>query len=300
MTVHIDPDDLALYALQSLSAEEAATIAGHLRGCAVCRSEVAALHGDLAALALTAQLYAPPERARQRLVQQIGRERKAAPTGGAAEQELDGVERGAAPNSYRKGGRTNSAEDERGRQARGRGAWWLLCGLGWAVAAGGFAVAGSLYQQREAMRSSVIAANDKAALVAADRARGQELIDALSAPGAMRVMVTQRSGGSQGRTGQPEASGRAIYVPGRGTLVFLASNLEPLPQEKTYALWLIRADGRNPVPAGSFRPDARGDASVILPPLPKGIIARAFVVTVEEASGSAQPTLPILLSGALI
>jgi hypothetical protein len=36
---------------------------------------------------------------------------------------------------------------------------------------------------------------------------------------------------------------------------------------------------------------------VVLPALPAGVDAKAFGVTVEQASGSSTPTLPIVMSG---
>jgi anti-sigma-K factor RskA len=76
-----------------------------------------------------------------------------------------------------------------------------------------------------------------------------------------------------------------------------ASNLQPVPPGKTYELWVIPADGKAPLPAGTFHPDARGYASVVLPTLPAGVPAKAFGVTVENAGGSPSPTLPLVLSG---
>jgi anti-sigma-K factor RskA len=62
---------------------------------------------------------------------------------------------------------------------------------------------------------------------------------------------------------------------------------------------VIPADGKAPIAAGLFRPDAAGSASVLLPPLPKGVPAKAFGVTIEKAEGSATPTAPIILVGAV-
>ena len=70
-----------------------------------------------------------------------------------------------------------------------------------------------------------------------------------------------------------------------------------LESAKVYELWLIPADGHAPIPAGTFKPDAQGYASVILPQLPKGVVAGQFGVTVEQEGGSSTPTLPILLAG---
>ena len=81
-------------------------------------------------------------------------------------------------------------------------------------------------------------------------------------------------------------------------MILEANNLDALPADKTYELWVIPANGKAPIPAGLFRPDAAGNASVVLPELPKGVPAKAFGVTVEKASGSDTPTAPILLAGA--
>jgi anti-sigma-K factor RskA len=73
--------------------------------------------------------------------------------------------------------------------------------------------------------------------------------------------------------------------------------MQPLPENKTYELWVIPTSGA-PVPAGLFRPDASGSASVLLPPIPQGLQAKAFGITIENAEGSNTPTAPIILSGA--
>ncbi|MES2219814.1 MAG: anti-sigma factor, partial [Acidobacteriota bacterium] len=123
---------------------------------------------------------------------------------------------------------------------------------------------------------------------AAERAR--EVVEALTSPESQRVTLVSAHA-------QPEPSGEAVYLENRGALVFTASHLVPLPPNKTYELWVIPANGSAPIPAGTFHPDAQGMASVLLPHLPKGIPAKAFGVTMENAGGSATPTLPILLAG---
>ncbi|MBZ5680845.1 MAG: anti-sigma factor [Acidobacteriia bacterium] len=47
-----------------------------------------------------------------------------------------------------------------------------------------------------------------------------------------------------------------------------------------------------------FKPDARGSATVINPPLPAGTEAKAFAITVENEAGSSTPTMPIVMMGA--
>jgi anti-sigma-K factor RskA len=118
------------------------------------------------------------------------------------------------------------------------------------------------------------------------------VLETMTDSSAMRVTLT-----TKGQT-TPLPTGRATYVANKGTLIFLASNLEPLQPAKTYELWLIpAAEGQNPIPAGTFHPDGRGNASVIMPPLPKGVEAKAFGVTVEDEGGASTPTMPIILVG---
>ena len=95
----------------------------------------------------------------------------------------------------------------------------------------------------------------------------------------------------------PQPQGKAFYLRNRGSLVFLANNMPPLPPQKTYELWLIPTSGA-PIPAGVFKPDAQGNASVVNPPLPAGTEAKAFAITVENEAGAATPTMPIVMVGA--
>lgn len=303
---HIEQEDLALYAMQLLGEEEAAAIAEHLRACTLCREEVAALQGDLTALAMTSELQPPPASAKQRLFQQIGREKKVVPMPPAgsterdasllsAERGLEAGRRGGDPlrsgvgniRDIRSGSDLDDAEAVRRGSRRGRVLPWL----GWAIAAGAVLTAGDLYLQREEMRASLITESVQVANLSEQAERGKAVLDALTDQTATRVTLTESPE-------SPKPVGRATYVPDKGTLLFAASNLEPLGQYRTYELWLIPADGHDPIPAGTFQPDARGDASVILPELPKGVIAKAFGVTIEDAGGSQQPTLPIILVGA--
>src|SRR6202035_2609503 len=144
---------------------------------------------------------------------------------------------------------------------------------------------------RGSVRSAMTAQASKLDQLTADVAAARQLMDTMTDSSAMRVTLTR------GKT-TPVPQGRATYVPSKGTLIFLASNLEPLQPGKTYQLWLIPAvAGGSPIPAGTFLPDERGNASVIMPPLPKGVEAKAFGVTVENEGGSTTPTQPIILAG---
>jgi anti-sigma-K factor RskA len=79
--------------------------------------------------------------------------------------------------------------------------------------------------------------------------------------------------------------------------VLLAGNLNPLPPRKIYELWLLPASGKQPIPAGTFKPDAHGAATLVLSQFAGGVAAKGFAVTIENEPGSIVPTMPIILSG---
>jgi anti-sigma-K factor RskA len=118
------------------------------------------------------------------------------------------------------------------------------------------------------------------------------VLDLLTAPEAQHVLLTAQKT-------SPAPAARAVYAASRGALLLEASNLKPLPEGKTYELWVIPANGSAPIPAGRFWPDAAGSASLVLPKIPEGVLAKAFGVTIEKNEGSATPTAPIVLSGAV-
>lgn len=94
----------------------------------------------------------------------------------------------------------------------------------------------------------------------------------------------------------PQPQGKAFYLRNRSSLVFLANNMPALPPRKAYELWLIPVKG-NAIPAGVFKPDAHGSGSVVNPPIPAGVEAKAFAITVEDESGSPVATSPVLMLG---
>jgi len=81
---------------------------------------------------------------------------------------------------------------------------------------------------------------------------------------------------------------------GSSTIRFLGS--VPICKN-SYDLWLIPTSGA-PIPAGVFKPDAHGSATVINPPLPARVEAKAFAMTIEAEQGSSTPTMPIVMMGA--
>ena len=283
-TRHIEPDDLALFAMQLLAADEASVMAAHLEQCNNCRKALAEVQGDLAVVAHTVDMHSPPAQARERLMRQVAREKKTVPidrTTVAAVPET-GFGRGLGSGAY-------LPEDEAPQRSLGGR---VLPWVGWALAAGLAVTAGSLYQQRAALRSIVAGQSSTMGQLSADAAAARQVLDTMTDSRAKRVTLTASP------QPKPAPQGRVTYVASKGTLIFLANNLEPLQPAKVYELWLIPANGQAPIPAGTFHPDEGGNASVMMPPLPKGVEAKAFGVTIENEGGADKPTLPIILVGA--
>ena len=259
---HISQEDLALYAMQALTPEENRAAQAHLDDCAYCRAALTESLTDVAIIGMSAEQKMLPEGARQRLIARIGNTPQETATMPTPVNALPVSEEG-----------------------RTRFGW-----LGWVVAAAALALAAYLAYSNVQLERKISENRGQIAQLAAQAGRAQELTDALTSPAARRVTLTESR-----QTAHPV--GHATYLPQRGALIFVASNLRPLATDKTYQLWLIPADGKAPIPAGLFRPDAGGNASVILPPLPVGVEAKAFGVTIEDAQGSATPTLPIVMTG---
>ena len=276
---HANPEDLTLFAMQLLSGDEAASVTEHVEHCSECRRELASIRGDLGAYAFTVEMHDPTDAARERLMRKVTREKRAIPISHS---------RSAAIATF---GRTSSIlapeEDEAAAPSTGSR---VLAWSGWAVAAALAVTSGIFYKDREALRSTTGTQSTEIARLTTDAAQSRRLMDAVTDPHAQRVTLAPKPI-------PPAPIGRATYNPDKGTLVFLASDMDPLKPEKTYELWLIPADGSASVPAGTFRPDDQGNASVIMPPLPKGVQAKGFGVTVEDEGGSQTPTKPIIMVG---
>jgi anti-sigma-K factor RskA len=247
-------EDLALYALGSLDGVERQGLEKHLEECASCRRELERLRGDLSLLALTTAGPKPPARARQRLLSAI-----------ATEPRLPVKAPESEPRQH---------------------SWWVAFGwpaLRWASAAALVLVCIGLLRQNATLRQNMASVRARFQAELDDQAskleQANEVVATLRDPDAIKIELV--AAGSK-----PQPRGKAIYQRRNRNLIFFASNLAPLPAEKIYELWLFPADGGAPIAAGLFKPDARGSATVVNPPLPEGVAAKNFVVTLEPESGS--------------
>jgi len=269
-------EDLALYALNALEGEERQNLEKHLASCSSCRLELEQLRGDGALLALSTLGPRPPQRARQRLLDAVAKEASAAPTSRAK----DAREMGHPAPTLSQRARKDGPPSPR--------AWWGW--LGWAAAAAVIVFAASLWKENAALKRDVATWRAEVGQQTLELERAQNVANTITSPEGQRfTLVAMKT--------PPQPQGKAFYLRNRSNLVFVASNMPSLPPQKAYELWLIPMQGA-PVPAGMFKPDARGNATVVNPPLPAGIEAKAFAITVENESGATTPTMPIVMMGA--
>jgi anti-sigma-K factor RskA len=257
-------EDLVLYALNTLEGEDRANLEKHLATCSACRLELEQLRGDGALLALSTLGPRPPQRARQRLLDAFAKE--------AAPPLSQRARKDGAPGA---------------REVGSRRSWWGI--LGWAATAAVIVFAASLWKENSALKQSLASASEKAAQSTRELDDLRRVAAPLIEPEAQRITVVAVKS-------PPQPQGKAFYLRNRSSLLFVANNMPALPPQKAYELWLIPAQGA-PIPAGVFKPDAHGSATVVNPPLPAGAEAKAFAITVENEGGSATPTMPIVMMG---
>ena len=283
---HITQDDLYLFALQLLPEADMKSAAVHLKECAVCRAQLGEIQGDLVTYALTAESQTPPSQARERLLRQVAAEKKVIP--------VDPVEQQIEPVLYPRNSRMYQMDTPEEREPRRLAP--VLAWVGWGVAACLAVVAGMQVDQRKLVEQDMAVVTAQLSQSVAQSEQSKAVMQTLQNASAMQVALHIPLNAGAVPKLDPEA--HATYVPETGALVFVADHLDPLQAQKTYELWLLPAEaGQAPIPAGLFKPDANGNASVVMPDLPRGVTAKGFGVTVENDGGSKTPTAPIVLAG---
>lgn len=314
----VTAEDLYLYAMQLMQPEEQTRLSDFLQHSPEARAELANVRGDLVLLASTPEQHTPPALSRQRLLKQIGREKKSASSVHAV-PERSTQERATAQHpvatmpvfspepqastniltpirddSYTSSPETQlpfrSFQDQEDEPRRGIVAV-VFPWVGWLVAAGLAIGTFNIWHKAKTLQETASFANAKAEHIASESDKALRVLDVLRNSAAQRFQLTKQSS-------QPIPNARVTYVSETGSLIFQGANLDQLPVGKVYELWLIPVgDGRQPIPAGTFRPDERGYASIVLPEIPKGVVAGTFGVTMEDEGGAKTPTLPIVMIG---
>ncbi|HEY6347960.1 MAG TPA: anti-sigma factor [Candidatus Angelobacter sp.] len=258
---------LALYAIDALNAEERPELETHLRSCAECQSELAALRGDTALLALSAAGPAPPRGARQRLIAAIG-PRQA----------------GVFANQTRK-----SSAGQRVILGVLRPGWLRLAPVAVALFLAVFSLL--LWRSNSRLTSRQEKMQAQVEQLSKELNEAQQIAALLKSPDTVRMTLVSTHT-------QPQPQVKTMYGPKMGRLLMVANNLNPLPSDKVYELWLLPATGGPPMPCGTFRPDASGNAMMHHPLSAAGIEASGFAITVEPEGGSQAPTSEIMMSSA--
>jgi len=279
--LHIADSDLALYAMGALSALEMDATHSHLLVCARCQEELRQNQIALAAYAQATAEVAPPDGAKDRFLAklattpQLQAQTLALPES-EPEPEPEASVPAAAPEhlslwrSFKQFVSANFAGPLAGALAV------LLIAIG---------------MDDVRVREVVISERVVAKQAKADSAQLAQLMELLTSTHVNRVVL------HQGSVASPPPEGKVVYEPKSGKLLLTASNLQPLPAGKTYELWILQPEGNKPLAAGTFNPDATGNAAIVLAQAPAGLRVKGFGVTIEKAGGSDTPTLPIVLSG---
>jgi anti-sigma-K factor RskA len=252
-------EDLALYAMGALDAGECPEFQAHLSTCDECRRELEALRADLALVALSATGPKPPQRSRERLMSAIAGERRPA----------------------RSGPRLVSA--------RQRPRWFAMVPIAAALALAALCVGLMVQVQR---------------LKNANARLEQALVDERERETAAKAVMKMLNDPTVQRMTLVSAHSQAVphvstyYQMKNGQVLLTAKNLQPLPADKSYQLWLIPMNGSAPMPAGLVRPDSEGSAFMMHTMETTGVEAKAFAVTIEPLHGSSTPTMPIVMAPA--
>ena len=279
MSVHEQfAEDLALQALDALQGAERTNLEQHLESCPGCRRELEDLRGDMALLALSASGTHPPQRSRERLMKAI-----------AEEKQKEAV---SSPKLVPSGAVSSSSESD---AASGwLGGWFGR--LGWASAVAAIIVAAAwvnnTQRKNDSLQQEIAALRTKSDQDTAELLRARAEFNALTGAGSQQVTLVALQQ-------KPQPQGKALYVESSGKLLFIANNMPALPADKAYELWLLAADGKV-LPAGVFRPDAKGSGIVVDPQLQPGIAAKGFAITVEPKEGSLVATTKPMMVGLVI
>ncbi|HTV65802.1 MAG TPA: anti-sigma factor [Bryocella sp.] len=170
-----------------------------------------------------------------------------------------------------------------------RSRWWSLAP---ALAALGLLVfALTLWRGNRTLRDQLTELRIHSQDLSAQLDQANDELRLLTSPDAVHVSLNQQKSGK-------EPGATAIFSPTRRRMILMASNLPAPPAGKAYELWIIPAGGA-PIPSGVFKPDEHGNAVMMDHPMPEGVAAKTFAITVEDEAGSDKPTSAPVLVGSV-
>jgi anti-sigma-K factor RskA len=163
----------------------------------------------------------------------------------------------------------------------------------WMVGAGSLAAAATVLVALAALmgtRSEVAQLRHQLVDLQTQSTEKDELIAFLSAREVRAIELT-------GLAAAPKAKAKLFWNPVKRRGWLITFDLPKPSADKTYELWGIA--GNDPVPAGVFSVDDRGQTRFPLPEITGAHDFDKFAVTLEPAGGVAKPSGPMVLLGSL-
>jgi hypothetical protein len=303
-------DALAAEAVDALDGEERERLLEHLAGCASCSAELESLRASAALLAFSA----PPrpmeptrsDRVRARLLARAAEDRQSvtqvapAPplSGDDADVTLVGAPPApvapppvAAPPPAMPFRREPDVIPITSAPTRRRAPIlpWLAAAASLVLLVGVGMYAASLRNRLATTEARYLAAARERGELERRVAEREATLAAISAPAARVIEMAAARPAAPG--------GRMFWDPATDRWTFFAHNLPAVREGREYQLWLVTTDNRK-IPAGTFRPDARGAAVVQATYALAADALAAVAVTEEPAGGLPQPSGAIIVAGA--
>jgi anti-sigma-K factor RskA len=164
--------------------------------------------------------------------------------------------------------------------------WWFVPVGSLAAAAIAFILIANLMNNR----SELARLKSQLAALQTESAQKDQLLAFLSAREVRAIELT-------GLAAAPEAKAKLFWNPVTRRGLLITFGLPKPSADKAYELWGIA--GSEPVPAGVFSVDERGQTQFPLPELAAALNFDKFAVTLEPAGGVAKPSGPMVLLGSL-
>ena len=266
-------DDTGLYVLGALAPEERLAFEAHLAECDVCRAEVRSLAGVVTALPYAAEDVDPPAHLRERVLRAAMAAREPSHVVSFEPRARGGGARGPRASDF----------------------------AGWFVAAASMLVAAGIGMYALTLQRRLAGAEQQLVVAAARlEATEQQLRAANGATATARASLALLTAPDaldlrlNGQPPAPAARGRAVVSPSRGVL-FAATNLPALPENRIYQLWFLTSGA--PVSAGLLRPDEQGSVTVrfdVPSPAPE---PTGMALSIEPEGGVPAPTGALYLVG---
>jgi len=270
------------YALGTLDAAEARSVADHLRDCAACDQELTSLRETLGTLAFSVPAATPSLAVRAALFARVERIATAGSATAATSTGTPPIQPATVPATPR------ALATYRGRS---RGVRLALATIA-AVLVLGLLGWGTLTQLR---------LNTERQQLAAERERNAQLTTQTNQLAFVNTLLNNPnaafpvSGPAAADYGLPAAG--YIYVEPTSTVgLMLTYWLPKISADQRFQVWLVTPDGQRDS-GGLFMADARGNAHVIINAPAPFAKYKSVGVTVEPAAGSPGPTSPRVCGG---